>query len=121
MLQHTVLARSVEHALRAPSVHNTQPWQWRVEPETVQLHADWSRQLIATDPDRRDLVLSCGAALHHLRVVLAAADQATSVERLPDPDNDAHLATLVLRSGSGDAFAAHLSRLSIAAVPSGAG
>ena len=38
----------------------------------MQLHADWDRHLVATDPDRRDLVLSCGAALHHLLVALAA-------------------------------------------------
>ena len=66
------LTAAVEHALRAPSVHNTQPWRWRIRPDAVELHADWNRHLVATDPDRRDLVLSCGAALHHLQVALAA-------------------------------------------------
>ena len=60
------LTTAIEHALRAPSVHNTQPWRWRIRPDAVELHADWNRHLVATDPDRRDLVLSCGAALHHL-------------------------------------------------------
>ena len=52
------LVAAVEHALRAPSVHNSQPWRWRIRPDSVELHADWDRHLVATDPDRRDLVLA---------------------------------------------------------------
>ena len=88
---------AVERALRAPSVHNTQPWRWRVDDDAVQLHADWTRHLVATDPDRRDLVLSCGAALHHLLVALAARGLEADVDRLPDPDDTGHLATVTLR------------------------
>jgi nitroreductase len=89
-----LLLAAVERALRAPSVHNTQPWRWRVTADTVELHADPSRHLVATDPDQRDLVLSCGAALHHLRVALADAGVATTVARLPDPEVSTHLATV---------------------------
>jgi hypothetical protein len=53
---------AVEDALRAPSVHNSQPWRWRISVDEVRLHADLQRHLIVTDPDLRDLVLSCGAA-----------------------------------------------------------
>jgi nitroreductase len=92
------LVEAVEHALRAPSVHNTQPWRWRIGPDTIELHADWDRHLTVTDPDRRDLVISCGAALHHLRVALAAHGIPADVERLPDPEERRHLATVVIRS-----------------------
>jgi len=34
------LTAAVEHALRAPSVHNTQPWHWRIRSDAVELHAD---------------------------------------------------------------------------------
>jgi nitroreductase len=95
------LVTAVEHAVRAPSVHNTQPWRFRTGEDAVQLHADWTRHLAATDPDRRDLVLSCGAALHHLLVSLAARGQQAHVERLPDPDDLGHLATVTIRSGAG--------------------
>ena len=67
----------------------------------MQLHADWTRHLVATDPDRRDLVLSCGAALHHLLVALAARGLEAAVDRLPDPDDTGHLATVTLRPGAG--------------------
>lgn len=91
-----VARRAIEQALRAPSTRNSQPWKWRVGDGTVELHADDTRQVAALDPDRRDLVLSCGAALHHLRVALAGSGCATRTLRLPDPGNPAHLATVLV-------------------------
>jgi nitroreductase len=102
------LRLAVEHALRAPSVHNTQPWRWRIRAEAVELHADWNRHLPATDPDRRDLVLSCGATLHHLQVALAAQGVAVAVDRLSDPENPGHLATVRIVPGPADAAGAAL-------------
>lgn len=90
------LTGAVQDALRAPSVHNTQPWKWRIGPDAVQLHADEDRHLDTTDPDHRDLVVSCGAALHHLQVALAARGLAVDVQRLPDPENCDHLATVTV-------------------------
>jgi nitroreductase len=69
----------------APSVHNTQPWRWRLLPDTLELYAVRDRQLAATDPDGRLMTLSCGAALHHARVALIAEGWATRVDRIPDP------------------------------------
>ncbi len=90
---------AVEQALRAPSVHNTQPWRWRVDHDTIDLFADTGRQLSATDPDRRDALLSCGAALHHLQVALAHAGLAATVTRLPEPEDRTYLARVVARPG----------------------
>ncbi|WP_409332755.1 Acg family FMN-binding oxidoreductase [Trujillonella humicola] len=83
-------------ANRAPSVHNSQPWRWRIGPSTVHLYADRERSLPATDPEGRDLLISCGAALHHLRVALLAAGSAARVHRLPDPAHPQHLAAVEL-------------------------
>lgn len=94
----SVLA-AIALAQRAPSVHNTQPWAWRFGPREVELRADRSRHLPATDPDGRDLVLSCGAVLHHLRVALAAADVRAVVRRMPRPEDPDHLAAVELRPG----------------------
>ena len=104
------LTKAIEHALRAPSVHNTQPWRWRARLDTVELHADWNRHLVATDPDRRDLILSCGAALHHLQVALAARGMAVQVRRMPDTEDRGHLATVAVRLGSADTADAALFR-----------
>jgi nitroreductase len=81
-------------ACRAPSVHNSQPWLWRTTEHTVQLFADPSRRLGQTDPHGRDLVMSCGAALHHLQVAFAASGWATRVHRVPDPRHADHLASV---------------------------
>ena len=45
--------------------------------------------------------MSCGAALHHLRVALAAAGVDTTVRRLPDPARPELLATIDLHPGGG--------------------
>lgn len=95
------LTAAVEQALRAPSVHNTQPWRWRIGADAVELHADPDRHLPVTDPDRRDLLLSCGAALHHLAVAIAATGAAAVVERFPDPEDSTHLATVSVGRGPG--------------------
>ncbi|MCB1266204.1 MAG: NAD(P)H nitroreductase [Mycobacterium sp.] len=81
-------------ATKAPSVHNSQPWHWRVGSDSLQLLADPSRHLPRTDPDRRNLVLSCGAALHHCTVALAAMGWRSKVHRMPDPADLNHLATI---------------------------
>lgn len=95
------LYSGLELACRAPSVHNTQPWAWRVADHSIQLHADLQRWLPATDPDGRDLVVSCGAALHHLVVALAAAGVRTTVHRMPNPDEPDHLASVEVSHGRG--------------------
>lgn len=83
-------------ASRAPSVHNTQPWRWRVDTSSLHLYSDTSRQLPHTDPDGRDLMLSCGAALNHCVVALAAVGWQAKVSRLPNPAEPSHLAAIEL-------------------------
>ncbi|BCJ49386.1 NAD(P)H nitroreductase [Actinoplanes sp. NBRC 14428] len=92
----TALGRAARAALHAPSVFNTQPWQWRVHGNTLELRADRRRQLGDTDPEGRLLLLSCGAALHHARIALAADGWAPVVHRLPDPDDPELLATVTV-------------------------
>lgn len=91
--QETVHA-ALSLAARAPSVHNSQPWKWRVGHESAQLYADSERHLPHTDPARRDLILSCGAALQHFGVGMAALGWQTHVRRMPDPSEPDHLATI---------------------------
>jgi nitroreductase len=91
-------------ASRAPSVHNTQPWRWRVGAQSLHLYCDVSRQLPNADPDGRDLMLSCGAALNHGVIALAAVGWRAKVARLPDPSDPNHLAAIKLFPNSADAL-----------------
>jgi nitroreductase len=88
------LRTAIELAVRAPSIHNTQPWRWMIGDESVHLFADWARQVPAIDPAGRDLLVSCGAVLHHMRVALVALGWASTVHRLPNPATPDHLASL---------------------------
>lgn len=93
--EHTVNT-AVALAVRAPSVHNSQPWRWLLGDRSVHLYADPDRHLVETDPDGRDLLLSCGAALHHLRVGFAALGWQAEIHRLPNPAEPDHLAAVEL-------------------------
>src|SRR3982750_4766364 len=93
-LDQRTLRAAIELASHAPSVHNSQPWRWVIGPRTVHLYADLRRWLPATDADGRDLVVSCGAVLHHLRVALAASGMHAVVHRIPDPARPDDLAAL---------------------------
>jgi nitroreductase len=77
----------VETACRAPSLHNSQPWRWTFGNETLHLFADHRRIGHHTDITGNEVILSCGAALDHLRVAAAGAGWRTSVDRFPDPDD----------------------------------
>lgn len=87
-------------ATRAPSVHNSQPWHWRVGPHTLHLYADASRHLPKTDPDRRDMLISCGATLHHASVALAAMGWQPKIHRFPNPDDRDHVASIQVQPQS---------------------
>ncbi|MGH3598322.1 MAG: Acg family FMN-binding oxidoreductase [Mycobacterium sp.] len=81
-------------ATRAPSIYNSQPWRWRVSDEKLDLYIDPNFQLPSTDPDGRDLILSCGATLNHCVVALAAMGWRARVRHLPDPVDPDHLAAI---------------------------
>jgi nitroreductase len=91
-----VRGAAAELSLHAPSVLNTQPWQWRITATGLELHAATERMLPATDPDGRMLTLSCGVVLHHARVALAAAGRTVDVERMPPPADYQLMARLTL-------------------------
>ncbi|HKD97520.1 MAG TPA: nitroreductase [Micromonosporaceae bacterium] len=90
------LARAAVTAACAPSIHNTQPWRWRVRDGVADLYADRRRQLTESDPDGRMMITSCGAALHHACVALTAQGFNPEVDRMPDAGDHDHLARVTV-------------------------
>lgn len=90
----------IAHAVRAPSVLNSQPW--RFDPDTsgpdavIRLFADRDRQLTALDPEGRELAISCGAALFYLSTAAGHAGWSSEIRLLPDGTPDL-FATVTLR------------------------
>lgn len=85
----TLSRRLVELACRAPSVHNSQPWRWRIMgDDVVELCADRERQLPVSDPTGRNLALSCGAALQHGVVAAEALGLQATSELVSTDDAD---------------------------------
>ncbi|MCP2258529.1 hypothetical protein LX15_002227 [Streptoalloteichus tenebrarius] len=89
-----VLHAAVALACRAPSAYNTQPWLWHADHTSLHLHADRSRSLRSADPGDRELLLGCGATLHHMVTALAILGWNTAVHRLPSRRDEDHLATI---------------------------
>ena len=99
MVDPTTVDRILGYAVRAPSVHNTQPWRWQVGDHQVLLRADLTRRLSSADPDGRDLVISCGAALHHFAEAARALGWRATVHRCPRPEDEWLLAAVDLAPG----------------------
>lgn len=98
-----LICTSVEWACRAPSLHNSQPWRFVFDSAGLHLYVDQRRMLEQTDPTGRQAIISCGAALQHLRVALPHFGLASTVQRFPDPADPSLLATVTFeRAGDLD-------------------
>jgi hypothetical protein len=82
----------VADAVWAPSVHNTQPWRFTVGGQQISLHADASRCLAVADPDGREMMISCGAALFTVRLALRSLGYVPRIVVLPDAGDPALVA-----------------------------
>jgi nitroreductase len=81
-----VVRRALEAAVTAPSVHNSQPWRFRVRGASIEVLTDLERRVEVIDPTGRELFISVGAAVLNLRVAIAAQGRQPLLELLPDGD-----------------------------------
>jgi nitroreductase len=93
-----VIAGLLRAATLAPSMHNTQPWRFRVlrASQEIELYADPARMLRYSDPHGRAVHIACGAAILNLRLAVLMAGREPLVRLLPDPGQPLLLATLRL-------------------------
>ncbi|MEU4428360.1 nitroreductase family protein [Actinoplanes sp. NPDC024001] len=80
------LVRCVRAATLAPSLHNSQPWRFRLAFQAIEVYADRDRQLEVLDPDGRELLISVGAAIFTLRLALRRSGRIPELAMLPDAD-----------------------------------
>ncbi|MFI7602398.1 Acg family FMN-binding oxidoreductase [Actinoplanes sp. NPDC049681] len=72
-LSPTALQECVRAATAAPSLHNSQPWLFRVTNGGVDVYADRRRRLDVLDPAGREMLISVGAAVFTLRLAIRRA------------------------------------------------
>jgi nitroreductase len=96
-----VLAECLRAATAAPSVHNSQPWLFRLRGSTLEVRLDRSRQLPSLDPVGRELTVSVGAALFNLRLAARAQGYRPEVALLPDPADTELAAVVRVTAGTG--------------------
>ncbi len=82
----SIAEQLIPFAVRAPSGHNAQPWQFSVNQNTIRIFPDLTRRLPVVDPDDHALFISLGCALEN--VVVAASHQgfAASVDYFPSDE-----------------------------------
>jgi hypothetical protein len=68
----------------------------RIGEEDVELYADRTRSLPVVDPDDRELIISCGAALCHLKIALLHFGYFGDIKLLPDLKQPTLLARITL-------------------------
>jgi nitroreductase len=76
---------AIEAAVRAPSLHNSQPWRFGLRQGAVEVRVDPDRRLPASDPTGWAARVAGGAALLNLRLALAVQGWQPQVRLLPDP------------------------------------
>jgi nitroreductase len=85
------LRLAVSAGVRAPSLHNSQPWLFRLTDGAIEVLADPSRSVPAIDRDGWATRIACGAATYNARLALAAAGRPASVRLHPSPGVPARL------------------------------
>jgi hypothetical protein len=78
------LKRAAAAGIRAPSLHNTQPWLFRLDDGAVEVLADPTRQLATADGTGWAVRIACGAAAYNARLALAVAGTPAEVALRPD-------------------------------------
>ncbi len=76
----------LRYAILAPSSHNTQPWKFSLDNNTVKIFIDRDRWLKVADSDRRELHISIGCALENLIVAANHFGYRCDVDYLPESE-----------------------------------
>jgi nitroreductase len=78
------LLMPVHAAILAASPHNTQPWLFKIDDSSIELHIDTQRNVGALDPYLREEHIGMGCALENLMLAAPANGYASTAEILPE-------------------------------------
>ena len=87
----------LNYAILAPSLHNSQPWQFAVRGSEIHVLADRTRQLLVADADARELYISVGCALENLLTAATFFGLSAAVTYFPEAKNEVWVATIAFK------------------------
>ena len=97
------LAEFVRMATLAANGHNTQPWKFRLEENSVAILPDLTRRTEVVDPDDHHLYVSLGCAAENLAIAAGAHGRPAEVDVLPGTETSIRIA-LGQGTATGDAL-----------------
>jgi nitroreductase len=89
------LRHAVASAVRAPSLHNSQPWRFRLRDGAIEVLTDPTRRLPAADHTGWAVRIACGAATLNARLALAAQGTPADVTLRPEASEPGLVARLM--------------------------
>lgn len=69
----------VEQAIKAPSGHNTQPWLFKINENSIEIHPDLNKALPVVDADNRELFISLGCATENLCIAASQKGYSSAI------------------------------------------
>lgn len=83
------LINLTKYAIKAPSGHNSQPWKFKLDEDSIAIFPDYERILPVADPDNHELFISLGCALENLIIAAGYFGYHTDIEmKMEDPHNE---------------------------------
>ncbi len=92
--------RIVRAGILASNPHNSQPWLFRIESNTITLYADHTRQIGTIDPFLREMHIGLGCAVENMMLAARAEGYRTTLNLMPNPAEEREVARIVLQAGS---------------------
>lgn len=92
----------VRYAILAPSAYNTQPWHFKISDNIAAIYIDRRFALPVIDPDDREMIMACSAALFNLRLAIRYFGYTETTEIMPDPADNDLLARIRISEGEGE-------------------
>lgn len=83
-------------AILAPSGHNSQPWNFIIENNVVDISVNEERSLSQSDPNRRQLLVSIGCALENFLIAAEHFGFSSEIRHFPQQENQNIVARVFL-------------------------
>ena len=77
----------LRYAILAPSSHNSQPWEFTIDGDSIEIYPAEARWLEVADENKRELYLSLGCAIENLTIAAEHFDLGYQIEFFDDADH----------------------------------